>query len=197
LVGFATLVIGSVAVATGFYGWFQGKIAAKLFEQNQFEAGRATMAQARTAELNADKMLAIMLAGRALGFQGYGRKETESVDFTDAYPLLLANPNSDTQAETDRLEEVNQAVTFIASVRPTCLPTWASCMEDSVKSVAFSPDGTRLAGGSDDTTIKLWDITTGKELATLCGHKDKVWCVIFSSDGRYLASGSEDATIKL
>jgi len=68
---------------------------------------------------------------------------------------------------------------------------------DRVSTVAFSPDGRMLASGSDDNTIKLWDVATGQELRTLTGHARQVSSVAFSSDGRTLASGSADKTIKL
>jgi WD40 repeat protein len=66
-----------------------------------------------------------------------------------------------------------------------------------VYSVAFSPDGTILASGSGDHKIKLWDVATGKEQATLKGHTGGVYSVAFSPDGTILASGSLDGTIKL
>nr|WP_317891623.1 WD40 repeat domain-containing protein [Tolypothrix sp. PCC 7601] len=81
----------------------------------------------------------------------------------------------------------------------------------AVNSVAFSPDGQKLASGSNDNTIKLWDVSTGKVIQTLphlqeatptasyidSGHQDSVTSIAFSSDGQKLASGSEDKTIKL
>ncbi|MEH1976653.1 MAG: ribosome assembly protein 4, partial [Nostoc sp.] len=67
----------------------------------------------------------------------------------------------------------------------------------TVYSVGFSPDGKTLASGSDDKTIKLWDVSTGKAIKTLTGHSSRVYSVGFSPDGKTLASGSSDKTIKL
>ncbi|MBM79222.1 MAG: hypothetical protein CMJ78_01355, partial [Planctomycetaceae bacterium] len=66
----------------------------------------------------------------------------------------------------------------------------------SVLSVSFSPDGTRIASGSRDNTIRLWDALTGEELHTLKGHTDEVLSVSFSPDGTRIASGSDDNTIR-
>ena len=64
-------------------------------------------------------------------------------------------------------------------------------------SISFSPDGRYLASGSRDKTVKLWDVSSGREIKTLTGHSDDVRSVSFSPDGSYLASGSSDKTIKL
>jgi eukaryotic-like serine/threonine-protein kinase len=64
-------------------------------------------------------------------------------------------------------------------------------------SVAFSPDGRRIAGGSADNTVKVWDVTTGQETLTLRGHTGFVHSVVFGPDGRHIASGSWDKTIKV
>ncbi|MEH2276031.1 MAG: hypothetical protein V7K40_14895 [Nostoc sp.] len=67
----------------------------------------------------------------------------------------------------------------------------------SVNSVAFSLDDKMLASGSDDKTIKLWDVKTGAQICTLQAHSGLVRSVAFSPDGKILASGSSDNTIKL
>ncbi|KAJ7436685.1 hypothetical protein B0H11DRAFT_2256016 [Mycena galericulata] len=67
---------------------------------------------------------------------------------------------------------------------------------DLVWSVAFSPDGTRIASGSDDTTIRVWDAVTGQQVEALVGHA-AVLSVAFSPDGMCIASGSRDQTIRV
>jgi len=68
---------------------------------------------------------------------------------------------------------------------------------EGVLSVAVSPDGTRLASGSYDRTVRQWDAASGKLLATLAGHEGEVWSVAFSPDGMRIASGSQDKTLRL
>ncbi len=60
----------------------------------------------------------------------------------------------------------------------------------------FSADGSRLAVGTEDRTVQLWDLRTG-ELRELHGHRERVSAVAFAPDGRTLASGSGDRSVRL
>lgn len=67
---------------------------------------------------------------------------------------------------------------------------------DAVNSVELSPDGKMLASGSNDKTVIIWDLATGKALKVLKGHVWKVTSVSWSSDGQNLVStGNEGETI--
>jgi WD40 repeat protein len=75
----------------------------------------------------------------------------------------------------------------------------------TVYGVAFAPDGTTLASGAWDNTVRLWQISgcasasgeCGRLLYTLDGHTDYVTSVAFAPDGVWLASGSYDGTVRL
>ncbi len=62
----------------------------------------------------------------------------------------------------------------------------------NLTSLVYSPDGKRLATGSQDRTARLWEVVTGKELVVLKGHRSTVTCLDFHPDGRRLATGSGD-----
>ena len=66
---------------------------------------------------------------------------------------------------------------------------------DCVMSVAFSHDGSQVVSGSDDMTVRIWNVMTGEIEARLEGHRDMVMSVAFSYDGSQVVSGSEDKTV--
>ena len=68
---------------------------------------------------------------------------------------------------------------------------------DAITSLAFSQDGTLLASGSDDKTMKLWDAQTGGAVKTLSDHNSAILSVSISLDCTMVVSGSRDGTIHL
>jgi WD40 repeat protein len=69
--------------------------------------------------------------------------------------------------------------------------------QDFVLSVAWSPDGSKLATTSWDRTAKVWDASTGRELRTLRGHQHYVYSAAWSPDSSKLATVSWDHTVKM
>jgi WD40 repeat protein len=68
---------------------------------------------------------------------------------------------------------------------------------EGVSSVTYSPDGTRIASGSPDHTVRLWDAKTGQQIGQPLHHDDAVTSVAFSPNGTRIASGSADKTVRL
>jgi WD40 repeat protein len=89
------------------------------------------------------------------------------------------------------------------TIKPNTRGGWSPCIQtlydhsDIVRSVVFSHNSTRLASASNDTTVKIWDATSGECLQTLEGHSDTVRSVVFSHDSTLLASASDDETVKI
>lgn len=69
--------------------------------------------------------------------------------------------------------------------------------ELAVVTIAMSPDSNFMATGSKDKSVKLWEISTGREIRSFLGHEMTVSSLAFSPDGKYLLSGSYDKTIRL
>jgi eukaryotic-like serine/threonine-protein kinase len=66
-----------------------------------------------------------------------------------------------------------------------------------VLAVAWSPDGTQIASGSDDSKVQVWNAATGEPLFTYRGHSSAVYAVTWSRDGISIISGSADKTVQV
>jgi eukaryotic-like serine/threonine-protein kinase len=68
---------------------------------------------------------------------------------------------------------------------------------DVVTTVAWSPDGTRIASGSTDKSVQIWKAETGEQTFFSSGQSDIIRSVAWSPDSRYIVSGSSDGTVQV
>ena len=67
----------------------------------------------------------------------------------------------------------------------------------TVRSVALSADGSLLASGGTDGTVRLWETRTRIQTGIRHGQTDGIWSVAVSADGHRLVSGGTDGTVSL
>jgi WD40 repeat protein len=72
----------------------------------------------------------------------------------------------------------------------------AAGMDLNTRRVAFRPDGKQVATGQADGTVRVWDVTTGGEVAALPGQRRDIHELAFSPDGRHLLAFSMDGTLQ-
>jgi len=107
-------------------------------------------------------------------------------------PPIVSSPTGKWLASTTKEAGTVQLVnpTTGAAVHSSLAHKW------HVTALAFSPDGTRLASGSHDRTIKIWDTVTGQDTLSLEGHKSPVTSVWFSADGHRLISCDKQGEVR-
>ena len=95
----------------------------------------------------------------------------------------------------------NGRVEFWDAKTGTMIRTLRLGVRGRITAVVFSPDGTRLASGSWDQVIKLWDVETSREVGAweVPREDNLLWSlsVAFSPDGSTLVSGFQDGTVRL
>ncbi len=168
--------------------WLQAKLEATANPQalvadyQRYGVGEAQSLIGRTLRLISGicvrdpSQLPQQLIGRLAGFEAVAGS-----GFLDLAHWLLRHPS-------------------LVPLRPTLTPPGPEAArleghESSVNSLCLVADG-RLASGSDDRTIRLWDAATGAETALLAGHDGSVKALCLLPDGR-IASGSDDRTMRL
>jgi len=65
----------------------------------------------------------------------------------------------------------------------------------AVNTVVFSRNSKLLVSGSDDATVKIWNVTEGRQVVSLAGHQSPVRSVAISPNGKTLVTGGEDSRV--
>jgi hypothetical protein len=176
---------------------------AALAEQNEAHANaNAAAAEESARQAQDSERLALQKSEEALRNQRLSLSALSEAELAAGRPaeavfLALAawprraEPNSDLARLASA--PVNLSNAFVAMRERLRLEGH----EDRVTSVAFSPDGQRLATGSDDGTARVWDAATGAEVLRLEGLEGQFTSVAFSPDGQRLAIGSGDSTARV
>jgi WD40 repeat protein/tetratricopeptide (TPR) repeat protein len=142
--------------------------------------------------------------GRILGWYSGSRDRTCTLDVSPDGRFLAAG------SSVNKLELRPENTARVWDLRSKRIEKEFGPLSGWLWAVAFSPDSRWLLTGSGgrhedwfghndgaDTTIRLWDISSGREIHKFEGHKGAVMSLQFSPDGRYFLSGSSDATMRL
>jgi hypothetical protein len=186
-------------------------VAIEFIKASISQAERQKNEKIRTARRIAAGSLVAVVVSTGLGFMAW--QKTRQAEFNQAeslgrYSLSLLNEHKNLEAFVEAIKAgkiLQKQQTYNKEVTNALQELLNRKSERNrleghysvVNSVNFSPDGKTLVSGSDDNTIKLWNVETGQEIRTLKGHDNSVYSVNFSPDGKTLVSGSWDNTIKL
>ncbi|MDJ0539738.1 MAG: WD40 repeat domain-containing protein, partial [Microcystis sp. M53603_WE2] len=186
-------------------------VAIEFIKASISQAERQKNEKIRTARRIAAVSLVAVVISTGLGWMAWNKtKEAEynQAESLGRYSLSLLNEHKNLEAFVEAIKagkilqkqqtynkEVTNALQELLNRKSE--RNHLEGHDSAVTSVNFSPDGKTLVSGSDDKTIKLWNVETGQKLHTLKGHDGTVYSVNFSPDGKTLVSGSDDGTIIL
>ncbi|KAJ6602661.1 WD40 repeat-like protein, partial [Mycena vulgaris] len=144
-------------------------------------------------------VVAVLNSGRVLSSLPY-RDVVCSVGFSPDGQHAISGSHSDVGAGTLIIWEIatGKELQVIGERDRKVVPGDPNFVRlDVLNSVEFSPDGSQAISGSSDRTVRIWDVSTGKQLWNLAGHGSKVTSAAFSPDGLLAISGSADKTVRI
>jgi WD40 repeat protein len=132
------------------------------------------------------------------------RKEAEAVERADALTLMqvrsAVQQDPNTIAWLGRLspgfKRWSEVRTVAADAKARGLATLLHGHSKAISAIRFTSDGRQLLTGSDDRTVRLWDLEQGTS-RVLKGHTDEVWLISLSPDGQRAVSTGKDGTLRV
>jgi len=146
------------------------------------------------ATCSSDKMICVCNLGEETPIKIYkGHEDEVNAIRWDPSGSLLASCSDDYTAKIWKLKSDKYVYDFKEHQKEIYTLKWSPTGKGSNN----ANKDLILATASFDTTIKLWDINTGKCIQSLTKHKEPVYSIAFSPDGDYLASGSFDRCLHI
>ena len=135
--------------------------------------------------------------GEAASFATYFTGSPAAKSTPHLYISALATWSQDTSLSQNWKSQFTHIPVFKYSQGSIDLPLMTVLTEAQLMGVAFSSEGMQIVSGSNDSSLQLWDASTGFELKKLKGHTGSVNSVAFSNDGRLIVSGSFDKSVRV
>ncbi len=210
-----------VALALAVYAFRQKNVAqceTHVADENAAEAKRQqTVADANAQEATRQKETAVANAAEARRQQDTAKEETDSklrnaresrARELTAYATAALNQDPELSVilavhAVNATLQFGQAPVPVAenvlhgAVLPSQVRMTLRGHSDTIRRVAFSYDGKRLATAGDNRTARVWDAGRGQELLTLSGHRDRISAVSISHSGKLIATAGWDGTLRI